>query len=383
MALLGTVVSPAGVAADRGKKDGPRIGPASESENARADEAAAEGGRAAGGRIIGGYWVSNGSFPFVGALLDTRRGTTTYRQQFCGGTLIDAYHVLTAAHCVSGSFAASNPTNLDVLLGQTSLSGTGGVRRDVSRVFVHPWYTGSGLILYDSAVLRLSRPVTTIRPVALPAAGSQIGLSPANQQLTVAGWGKVQQGGDYTSTHADWLKAATVPVTSASWCQQRVGLTAAQYGAVVCAGWLDGGNNSCNGDSGGPLFGWTGTAYVQVGTVTGAFNGCAAAGSPTWCARVANPHIRAFIDAARSAQSRSGITRALEAVDARQDPGTRLEPTDGGDDRAHADLQRPEDARKRDRDRTDRRQGEGGQAENRDPEEGGRPADAPDRPSRG
>jgi len=377
LALLGSVAWPEGSAAERGAKEERTISPALDPEDIELPLEGDGGDEPAGtrdSRIIGGGFVRDGAYPFIAALLDTRRGTTTYAQHACGGTLIDASHVLTAAHCVYGRYAAVNPTNLDVLLGRTKLSSPGGVRRDVSRVFVHPWYTNRVPMLYDSAVLRLSSPVTTIRPVSLPAANSPIGLSPANQILTVAGWGNVLQSGGYL--HADWLKAVNVPVTSAAWCQQRVGLTAAQYAAVVCAGWANGGHNTCHGDSGGPLFGWTGTVYVQIGTVTGAWGGCASAGNPTWFARMANPSIRAFINAARISRSASGIARAMATMDAGQDPDARLEPAGPGDGRP-ADRDRPNgDARPRsdragskagtDPERAGRRRGEGDEAPDRD-----------------
>jgi hypothetical protein len=45
-------------------------------------------------RIINGQEASISEFPFMAALLNRDR-------QFCGGSLIDEIHVLTAAHCVA------------------------------------------------------------------------------------------------------------------------------------------------------------------------------------------------------------------------------------------------------------------------------------------
>ena len=48
-------------------------------------------------RIVGGSAAEIGSWPWQ-AMLASRGGS-----QFCGGSLIDEYWVLTAAHCVYGS----------------------------------------------------------------------------------------------------------------------------------------------------------------------------------------------------------------------------------------------------------------------------------------
>ena len=45
-------------------------------------------------RIINGQVASVGEFPFMAAMLNRER-------QFCGGSLIDDIHILTAAHCVA------------------------------------------------------------------------------------------------------------------------------------------------------------------------------------------------------------------------------------------------------------------------------------------
>lgn len=52
------------------------------------------GKRFAGTRIVNGLEAVQHEFPFMAGLLNGDR-------QFCGGSLIDENHILTAAHCVS------------------------------------------------------------------------------------------------------------------------------------------------------------------------------------------------------------------------------------------------------------------------------------------
>ena len=45
-------------------------------------------------RIVNGHEAIKHEFPFMAALMNRQR-------QFCGGSLIDSKHILTAAHCVA------------------------------------------------------------------------------------------------------------------------------------------------------------------------------------------------------------------------------------------------------------------------------------------
>ncbi|HEY5260607.1 MAG TPA: trypsin-like serine protease, partial [Solirubrobacteraceae bacterium] len=71
--------------------------------------------------IVGGAGVSIASFPFQVALYETQAGSPA-AGFFCGGVIIDATHILTAAHCVVGS--SGNPGEMAVLAGSSSLDPT-------------------------------------------------------------------------------------------------------------------------------------------------------------------------------------------------------------------------------------------------------------------
>ena len=84
-------------------------------------------------QVAGGDPVPGGKYPFVAALLDKTWPGSDYRQQFCGGTLIDEDSVLTAAHCVEGVL----PAQLEVV-GRTVLDSDEGQKRNVAALTTHP-----------------------------------------------------------------------------------------------------------------------------------------------------------------------------------------------------------------------------------------------------
>src|SRR5215217_2366831 len=134
--------------------------------------------------IVGGSAVPNGKYPFMAALLDKRRAGDAFDELFCGGTLIDKDSVLTAAHCLVNP----KPDKLQVVVGRTALNQHRGQLRSVSRRFIHPRYNGSGG--YDAAILKLRRPVKSIKPIKL-ATPKQNNLEKPGHILTAAGWGVV------------------------------------------------------------------------------------------------------------------------------------------------------------------------------------------------
>lgn len=237
-----------------------------------ASSASAEGGdRRGGGRfgtqVVGGQDVPNAAYPFVATLLDLRRGRTTPQRLFCGGSLIDASHVLTAAHCVT---PRPRLGNLRVVVGRTVLSSTQGQTRRAAAITVHPNWNPS-TSANDAAVLRLSAPITGIAPIA-PATEADDAREEPPTGLTIAGWGNVRrQSPDQREPDRfpDRMREAQVSVVTDATCDRQY---ANGYGGIdapvmLCAG--QPGKDTCQGDSGGPLFAArTGGSFVQVGIVS-------------------------------------------------------------------------------------------------------------------
>ncbi|MFI8877976.1 S1 family peptidase [Streptomyces sp. NPDC055243] len=225
--------------------------------------------------IIGGTEVSNDAYPFMAAVLDKGPGSPLDRQ-FCGGSLVTADTVMTAAHClVDDAGKPLKPKKLQVAVGRTVLSASGqGQIRNVAKggVVVHPRYL-KGQEAYDVAFIQLSKPVRGISPIALPTQGTDALIRPG-QKATVAGWGNTDT--ELPNT-PDRLRQVKVPILSHAECATSY----KEYESKVnfCAGVET--KDSCQGDSGGPIFRNVPgrRAPIQIGVVSYG-DGCGAQGAP-------------------------------------------------------------------------------------------------------
>jgi secreted trypsin-like serine protease len=240
-------------------------------------------------QIVGGEPVPNGDFPFVASLGDVRDGGTAYRRHFCGASLIDRNSVLTAAHCVEGT----PKWPLRVTVGRTVLSGSGGQARRVSRIVIHPRFSGVINEKYDAAVLTLKNPVSGIPALRL-AGASQDALEKPGRLATVAGWGdtiKQPSRGDNGSRYPDRMRVARVPIVSDARAKDVYG--SSFVGALMVAAGKEG-KDACRGDSGGPMFARQDDKRYQIG-ITSFGRGCGARGYPGVYTEVNARAIRAFI----------------------------------------------------------------------------------------
>lgn len=219
-------------------------------------------------QIIGGVGQADGKHPFMAALLQKGTGSPVDRQ-FCGGSLLSADLVMTAAHCVTGT----KPKEIETTVGRTVLSKKNqGQLRQVTDIVVHPRYA-RGQEAYDIAFLFLDKPVRGIAPVLLPTVGTDALIRPG-AMATVTGWGNTNT---EIPAFPNRLRAVNVPIVSHIEC--KASYPDYDKKVNVCAGVE--GKDSCQGDSGGPLFrklkGRQGV--YQIGVVSYG-DGCAEQGAP-------------------------------------------------------------------------------------------------------
>ncbi|KAH7030569.1 trypsin-like cysteine/serine peptidase domain-containing protein [Microdochium trichocladiopsis] len=222
-------------------------------------------------RIVGGVPAWTGDFPFIVAISD--RGS-----QYCGGVLINAYTVLTAAHC---SIRMKEPWAL-VRAGSLYWA-SGGVEANVSEIYYHPEFNFETTD-NDIALWRLASPIhqsSTIRYAPLPLKGWD---PVVGSLVTAAGWGHLDGGDD--SESSPMLRRVTVPVISRGTCRADY---AAQNLTVTnnmwCAGLKQGGKDSCGGDSGGPIV--DALTKTLLGIVSWG-TGCAEPNQPGVYVRISN-----------------------------------------------------------------------------------------------
>ncbi len=236
--------------------------------------------------IVGGTEAAPGTWPWQAAIVDAAEADV-YMGQYCGGTLIAAQWVLSAAHCFfdENSQMPYSPDQVDVVVGRHRLSSSDGQRLGVSQVIIHPNYLSSNTNQGDVALLKLEQAATLSSDVAVVplATSADAALTAPGVQATVTGWGLTSNNGEAS----DALREVNIPIVDNQVCNQAgLGPLAESH---LCAGG-EGGKDSCNGDSGGPLVvpDAQHTGYLQAGIVSYGGEQCAVAGMPGVYERVSS-----------------------------------------------------------------------------------------------
>ena len=244
--------------------------------------------------VIGGSDAAPGEFPSVAEIQFGAPGVVWFG---CTGTLIDPTHVLSAGHCASitknalvSSPASWPPQSIAVWIGSNKAGE--GEEAAVSSVTIPPDYLGL-TDRNDLSILELAEPAT-LEPTQV-AAGSERSIWDPGTLATIAGWGVTEEDAE---EGPDTLQTAQVPITTDEYCESAYSDEDGwdfDSETMVCAGYPEGGIDTCYGDSGGPLFADASGVRRVVG-VTSWGNGCAQEGYPGVYARVADTKLRTWVE---------------------------------------------------------------------------------------
>ena len=230
--------------------------------------------------------VSTADYPAVGALLSPNDPDTG--RLVCSGTLIGCRTFLTAGHCVEGA----GPSAFIVYFQHVGFVG-------VSAIAMHPGYDYP---VGDVAVLTLTAPVTGVPPASIDSTGGQATGSAG----TIVGFGR--SGG--TSEDYGLKRKGRVSVAP---CTDGISNTTSicwNFAPPIGPAGED--SNTCNGDSGGPLFTDDGSGDRVAGVTSGGSSGNCLAVDDSYDARVAT--YAAFIDTASDGDVGAGVCSSLPVV---------------------------------------------------------------------
>jgi trypsin len=202
--------------------------------------------------IVGGQPALKGELPFQVSLQDSQG-------HFCGGSLIKKNWVLTAAHCVN-DWSPSNK----IIIGMHNRSDLSGTEIfSAAKVISHPNYSDT-TVDYDFALIQLNGE-STHKAIALNTAEIEIpALESANKIVAwTAGWGYLGDG-----SPPDILQKVDVPLVKTEDCNAEKSYSGAITERMICAGYSSGGKDSCQMDSGGPLFITEGGDFKLIGVVS-------------------------------------------------------------------------------------------------------------------
>jgi len=203
--------------------------------------------------IHGGLPAKKGELPYQVSL------QTTGGFHFCGGSIINNRHILTAAHCVD----KARPVQILIISGTNDKNKANGATvTKLQKITVHPNYTHTPrpfFIRDDVAVLKLAAPLSfdkNTRAAKFPTPAHQ-----ASGLVLVSGWGRLSSG----STPQILQKVNLTVVAHAQCKKDYQGLTTITE-QMICAGDRQGKKSACAGDSGGPWYDVENK--VQVGVVS-------------------------------------------------------------------------------------------------------------------
>lgn len=218
--------------------------------------------------IVNGSYANITDFPsYVALFVDLIDYNNTYYEgSYCGGTILNSTHILTAAHCVYSTDPDNNLYSLFTVVvpelqKESDYPYNINEKKRVSKIYYRDDYNSSTLN-NDLAILQLESKLTTINSshyANRPSTGTT--YRSASETFYAVGHGNTKTGIDDN----DDLQMASLKYVDNSSCDysNMTNTKLCMEGAVSPSNGLEA--STCQGDSGGPLYWYSGSNYIQVG----------------------------------------------------------------------------------------------------------------------
>ncbi|KAK4883234.1 hypothetical protein RN001_006553 [Aquatica leii] len=197
-------------------------------------------------RLIGGTQTEDGEFPYQVSI-------KLSGEHICGGSILNAKNVLTAAHCVYEEKASS--LTMDVGSNHVSYGGTSyNVKFFICHADFNPNY-----FTHDISLVKPSRPIEftfKVQPIAL-----NTQYVPSDIDCLTIGWGSINSA-EETSDNLQIIRLKTFDTNRCKW-QHSFWTIQKVSDANICT-YTKYGEGACHGDSGGPLI----QNKLQIGIVS-------------------------------------------------------------------------------------------------------------------
>lgn len=187
--------------------------------------------------------------------------------QFCAGTLVvcpvtGKQFVITAAHCLitDGTDQPRRKESLIIRAGNVRRDGNEGQFLKVKKYVIHP---GSSQLARPPTIVKDDLAIIfpdgqfqlnwDVKPLPLPKQDQPL----LANYISVTGWGYNREEGNMNQP-SSLLRVVHLPIIDQATCQRQYeglhGRRGTEYvtGSHFCAGFIQGGKDSCSGDSGGP-----------------------------------------------------------------------------------------------------------------------------------
>ncbi|KAK3094909.1 hypothetical protein FSP39_007763 [Pinctada imbricata] len=227
-------------------------------------------------KIVGGSTALSHEFPWQVSLMYGG-------SHVCGGTIIDAQWVATAAHCFEDY---RNQRYWTVGVGMHDRLHTYRSQvHSVRNIITNSQYN-SRSNYDDIALIKLDKPLdlsgSTIRAACLPDPTDNF----EDMTCTVTGWGATYFDKNGRAPGQQYLHKVDVPTMSNAQCSYFLGRNNV-HSNNICAGERAGGHDACQGDSGGPLVCKKNGVWKLAGIVSWGY-GCGQRNAPGVYTRVSS-----------------------------------------------------------------------------------------------